>query len=257
MISNLGLQLYTARDLITDEASLDSTIEQLVKMGYTQMQTAGWESEAMAEIAKKHGMQIVGTHYSFDKIRDDVEGTVALHKALGTTNLGLGAMPGWAHESQEQLFNFIKEMNRCADIYAQHGMKLTYHNHSFEFSSIDGKKTVMEYLAEGFNENISFVLDTCWVANSGADICDWLEKLAGRIDILHLKDIKSICIDGWNTRQEMCEIGNGLIAWDRVLKTAEATGVKYYVVEQDKFWIDGDPFKSLEISRSYLERFMK
>ena len=52
MFSKLGLQLYTARELIKDEASLDSVIERLVDMGYTQMQTAGWESEAMAKIAK-------------------------------------------------------------------------------------------------------------------------------------------------------------------------------------------------------------
>lgn len=257
MFSKLGLQLYTARNLIKDEASLEEVIERLVALGYTQMQTAGWESEAMARIAKKHGMEIVGTHYNFDKIQNEVEETVKLHQALGTTNLGLGAMPGWAHEDQDGLFRFIETMNKTADIYAKYGMRLTYHNHSFEFSSLDGKKTVMDYMYEGFNDNVSFVLDTCWVANAGADVCDWIEKLSGRLDILHLKDIRSICIDGWNTRQEMCEIGNGLIAWDKVIKTAETTGVKYYVVEQDGHWIDDDPFKSLEVSKNYLEKFMK
>lgn len=257
MFSKLGLQLYTARELIKDEASLDSVIERLVDMGYTQMQTAGWESEAMAKIAKKHGMEIVGTHYNFDKIQNEVEETVKLHEALGTTNLGLGAMPGWAHESQDNLFRFIETMNKTADIYAKYGMRLTYHNHSFEYSSLDGKKTVMDYMYEGLNDNVSFVLDTCWVANAGADVCDWIEKLSGRLDILHLKDIKSICYDGWNTRQEMCEIGNGLISWDKVISTAEKTGVKYFVVEQDAHWVDNDPFKSLQISKDYLERFMK
>jgi sugar phosphate isomerase/epimerase len=117
---------------------------------------------------------------------------------------------------------------------------------------------MMEYMYDEFDkDNITFVLDTCWVANSGADVCEWIEKLQGRLDILHLKDIRSINLDGWSVRQEMCEIGNGLICWDKVLKTAQDTGVKYCVVEQDRFWVDDDPFKSLEISANYLKKFFK
>lgn len=257
MFSKLGLQLYTVRDLIKEPNSLDSVFEKLAELGYTEAQSAGSESCDMAKAARKHGISIVGTHYNYDKIKNDVENTVKLHEMLGVTNLGLGAMPGWAHEDQDSLFRFIEEMNKTASIYAPYGMKLTYHNHSFEFSTLDGKKTVMEYLYEGFDKNnISFVLDTCWVANAGADVCDWIEKLEGRLDILHLKDIKSITIDGWNTRQEMCEVGRGLIAWDRVIATAEKTGVKHYVVEQDGGWIDNDPFKSLEVSKKYLEKYL-
>lgn len=257
MFSELGLQLYTVRQLINDGASIDELLKKLVDIGYTQVQTAGYETPELANAAKKHGVKIVGTHYNYDRIKNEVEDTVRLHELLETTNLGLGAMPGWAHEDQDALFRFIEEMNKTAEIYSRYGMKLTYHNHSFEFSSLDGKKTVMEYLCEGFDKNnISFVLDTCWVANSGADVCDWIEKLEGRIDILHLKDIRSVTVDGWNTRQEMCEIGRGLIAWDRVLSSAEKTGVKYYVVEQDAYWIDNDPLKSLTASKKYLDKYL-
>ncbi len=256
MFSKLGLQLYTARECIKDEQSLDAVIEKLVSMGYTQVQTAGWESENMAAICKKHGMEIVGTHYNFDKIQNEVEDTVRLHEKLGTTNVGLGVMPEWAHKDMDGLMRFIEIMNKTAEIYSKYGFKLTYHNHSFEFASIDGKKITMDYLYEGFDKkNISFVLDTCWVANAGADIREWIEKLKGRLDILHLKDIRHY--DGPNTHQEMCEVGNGLICWDKVIKTAEDTGVKYFVVEQDKFWIDGDPLKSLQVSVDYLKKYMK
>lgn len=257
MFSNLGVQLYTVRHLIENENSIEGVLQKLLALGYTQIQTAGYETPDLARLTKQYGISIVGTHYNYGKIKNEVEDTVKLHELLGTTNLGLGAMPSWAHEDQDGLFKFIEDMNKTAEIYAKHGMKLTYHHHSFEFSSLDGKKTVMEYLCEGFDKkNISFVLDTCWVANAGADVCDWIEKLEGRLDILHLKDIRSLTIDGWNTRQEMCEVGNGLIAWDRVLASAEKTGVKYYVVEQDDHWIGNDPLKSLEFSKSYLKKYL-
>ena len=41
MFSKLGLQLYTVRDYMNDEASIDETFARLVKMGYTEGQTAG------------------------------------------------------------------------------------------------------------------------------------------------------------------------------------------------------------------------
>ena len=57
--------------------------------------------------------------------------------------------------------------------------------------------------------------------------------------------------------QGYTEIGNGNIWWDGVLETAERIGVKHYVVEQDGRWIDKDPFKSLQVSKDYLSRYMK
>ena len=258
MISKLGLQLYTVRDYMNTDKDIESTIERLVSMGYTVGQTAGHESESLAKIAKKYGMEIAGTHFSFDKIINEPDETMRLHEILGTTNIGIGAMPTEGRTSQEGFENFIKSYNKVAPIYAKNGFKLTYHNHSFEFASHDGKKILMEYMYDEFDKNnITFVLDTCWVAASGADVCDWIEKLQGRLDILHLKDIRSINIDGWAVKQEMCEIGNGLICWDKVIKTAVDTDVKYFVVEQDNFWIDGDPFKSLEISKNYLQKYIK
>ena len=163
------------------------------------------------------------------------------------------------NECETTKTKIVEEYNAAAAEYAKHGFKLTYHNHSYEFVEVKDGKSMMDLLVEGFDKNnISFVLDTCWVANAGCDVCAWLEKLAGRVDILHLKDLKVYFADEgrWAVRQQLCEIGNGNLAWDRILRTAEATGVKHIVVEQDNSWIDGDPFKSLEFSRKYLDQYL-
>ena len=256
MFTKLGLQVYTVRDHIKDEASMDATFAKLAELGYSELQTAGWESETYAALAKKHGLTVIGTHYNFDKIINNIDETVALHKALGTTNIGIG---GGSARSYDDIMTFIEKYNKAAAEYAKHGFKLTYHNHSFEFVEVKDGKSMMDLLVEGLDkDNVSFVLDTCWVANAGGDVCAWLEKLAGRIDILHLKDLKVTFSDEgkWAVRQQLCEIGNGNLAWDRILRTAEATGVKHIVVEQDNGWIDGDPFKSLEFSKKYLDQYL-
>jgi len=260
MFQKLGLQLYTVRDYMTDEKSIDETFARLVAMGYTEGQTAGSNVElpAFAELAKKHGMSIVGTHYDFDKIVNDPAATMALHDKLGTKNVGIGGMPGDARHSYDGLMKFIETFNKSAELYAKEGYKLTYHNHSFEFVKVKDNKTMMDYLtAELDPQNISFVLDTCWVAHGGADVRFWLEKLAGRIDILHLKDIEPYFNENKKITQGYTEIGNGNIWWDGVLDVAEKIGVKHYVVEQDGRWIDGDPFKSLQASKEYLSKYIK
>jgi len=258
MFSKLGLQLYTVRNCIKDEKSLEKTLEALVSMGYTEAQTAGQESEEFAKLAKSYGISIVGTHTDYNAIINDTDRMLKLHDMLGTKNIGIGGMPYEARKSYDHLMKFIESYNKAAAIYAKHGFKLTYHNHSFEFVRINGNKTAMDYMYEEFDkQNISFVLDTCWVANAGADVRYWLEKLAGRVDILHLKDITSVYADeSFWSQPQLCEIGNGNIWWDGVLETAERIGVKHYVVEQDDFWIDNDPLKSLEISANYLKKYM-
>ena len=260
MFNKLGLQLYTVRDFMTDEMGIEKTFERLAKMGYTEGHTAGDNVElpCYAELANRYGMKIVGTHYDFNKIVNSPKETMALHQKLGTTNVGIGGMPGDARRNYDNLMSFIDTFNKTAELYAKEGFKLTYHNHSFEFIKINGKKTIMDYLYEELDpKNTSFVLDTCWVAHGGADVRLWLEKLAGRIDILHLKDIEPFFNENGSVTQSYTEIGNGNIYWDGVLALAEKIGVKHYVVEQDSRWIDGDPFKSLEASHEFLKKYMK
>ena len=76
----------------------------------------------------------------------------------------------------------------------------------------------------------------------------WIEKLAGRIDILHLKAM------GRNEQGPfITEIGNDNMNWAGMLESAEKAGVKYFVVEQD-IW-PGDPFDSIKQSSEYLHKY--
>lgn len=240
-MKELGLQVYTIRDVFANEG-YDVAFKKMAEAGYTQAQTAGAyedmdDARAYADAAKAAGVTIVGTHYSWDKIKNDVEGTVEVHKLLGTTNVGVGSMPTEARKDFSELVKFIAEFNEAAEKYKKYGMKLTYHNHSFEFVKIKDNKTLMDYLIDGFGDNVSFVLDTYWVQHGGADIRRMIERLSGRIDILHLKDMAA-----WNPETKApyyTQIGDGNIDMKDIVAHAEAHGVKYFVVEQDgNFEID-------------------
>ena len=159
--------------------------------------------------------------------------------------------------SLDNLKKFISDFNHAAEGYAKHGFKLTYHNHNFEFLRIDGTKTLMDYLYEGFDKDtVSFVLDTCWVHAGCASLDEWMDKLAGRIDILHLKDVM-LRYDAGHLFGTMTEVGNGFVDWKKVIEKAEKIGVKHYIVEQDANFADGNAFHSIKTSADYLKPFMR
>ncbi len=176
----------------------------------------------MIEIAKELGIKIIGTHTGLPYLEENTETAIKDHKLMDTTNCGIGA---WTqYDTKEEVEDFIKRANSLADKLYEHGMKFTYHNHSHEFMHIDGKTTIMDMLVEGLNpEKTSFVLDTCWVANAGGCVRHWLEKLAGRVDILHLKDkgYTINLVDDGKYSLGITEIGNGNLYWDGIIETAE------------------------------------
>ena len=260
-MKQFGLQLYSVRDHMADEAGIKETFAKIAEMGYTYGQTAGTYDfitpEKFAEYAREAGIEICGTHYSWDKIRNDVEGTVAYHRALGTTNVGIGGMPFEARANVEVLNAFIDEFNACAAKYAEYGMKLTYHNHSFEFKKLEDGRTLFDHLVEKFDKNnVSFVLDTYWLQHGGKDIREMIETLAGRVDILHIKDMEAchrLAIGGSAIDVPfITEIGSGNLNFKSIIATAEACGVKYVVVEDDRA-VDVGSFDAVKKSADYIK----
>lgn len=250
-MKQVGLQLYTVRDQMSDPKNIPDVFQKIAAMGYTQAQTAGdfHDVEAFAKAAKDAGVKIVGTHYSWDKIRNDIEGTVRVHEILGTKNVGIGGMPLEPRTDFDALMAFIDECNRVAAALKPYGCTFTYHNHSFEFVKIKDNKTVMDYLIEGFGDNITFVLDTYWVQHGGADIRRMIERLSGRIEIMHLKDMAAV--DPNTKAPYITDVGSGNIDMKDIVATAEQHGVKYFVVEQDGNY-EVDSMTSAEKSCRYL-----
>ncbi len=254
-MKKIGLQIYTIRDYFKFPEMAKASFKRMAEIGYTQGQTAGdygLTPEQYAGAAHDAGIEIVGTHYSWDKIINETDETMKVHEILGTTNVGIGGMPGFARENKENLLQFIDQANEAAAKLYSRGFKFTYHNHSFEFKKFDGK-TMFDYLVEGLDpKTCSFVLDTYWVQHGGADVRATIERLAGRIDILHLKDMGACGGEKGNVPY-ITSIGNGNINFKDIIPLAEKTGVKSFVVEQDTNWRDNDPFKAITDSYEYIK----
>ena len=245
-LNKIGVQLYTVRDFLDTEENVKRSFERIKALGYDEIQIASRQIpyDVMGNLAREAGLDIVGTHDDFWMMYNTPDVAMENHRLLGTTTMGIG---GCVEKSLEAYEDKIEKFNTVAKAIGPHGFKFSYHNHSHEFINYGGK-TIMDRLVEGLDPNYtSFVLDTYWVQHGGGDVRYWIEKLAGRIDILHLKDMKRVDAD---VPHIYAEIGNGNLYWEGIIESALKTGVKSFIVEQD--FCPGDPFDSLKISSDYL-----
>ena len=242
-MNDFGLQLYTVRRVISDD-TIETVMHEIKKAGYTYVQAAGSleNIEKQGKVARSVGLDVIGSVSSLDIICEDLDKAIDVHKSLGASDIGVSAFFSSAAEVEK----FIRKANSVADILSDHGLSFSYHNHSGEFVRLENGKTAYDMLIEGLvSPNAYFMPDTYWIQHGGADVRYYIEKLKTRIKILHLKDAK-MTSGGLN----FAEIGRGNLFWEGIVESAKASGVKYFVVEQDK--CDNSPLDSIKYSAEYL-----
>lgn len=256
-MKEIGLQIYTVRKYTETMEATAEAMKRIREIGYSSIQTAGApysieEAKQYKEAADAAGLSICGTHFDWKILSTDIDTAIEIHKILGVTNVGIGGMPVAARETKETLMDFIGTANRVAKDLASEGMKLGYHNHSFEFKRFDGK-TMMDTLIEELDPSITFILDVYWLQHGGCDIRKMMERLAGRVDILHLKDMGA-CGGEKGNIPYITEIGAGNINFEDIIPLGEKIGVKHFVVEQDVNFATGDSMESIKTAYDYLKK---
>ena len=239
----LAAQLYTLRDYCKTPADIATTMAKVKAMGYDAVQTSGMgeiDTVELRRIVDSEGLTICATHRGFDALRDDTQAEIEYHKAIGCENVAIGGAPADYH-SAEGFARFAKDATEVGRKLAEAGLTFSYHNHSHEFTKHDGRLAMDIIYGESDPRYLLAELDTYWVQHGGGDPAAWIDKLSDRIVLLHLKDM------AMNGREQLyAEIGEGNLNWDRILASAAAAGVRWYIVEQDL--CQRDQFESLAIS---------
>ena len=245
----IGAQLYTVRDFTQNLDDFAESLKKIAGIGYTTVQVSGtcsFEADWLKEQLKNTGLTCAITHTNQRRVAEETEAVINEHRIFGCGCIGLGSIPWELHNNPAGLQAFIEMYTEPARKIREADMKLMYHNHAFEFTKANGL-TFLERLAAAFPaEELGFTLDSYWVQYGGGDPAAWAEKLSGRIDCVHVKDMKYE-----NDRQMMAYIGEGCLNFDRYLSACESAGTRYVLVEQDDCQ-GRDPFWCLKKSYEYL-----
>ncbi len=247
----IGAQLYTVRDFAKDLCGFSETLKKVADIGYKTVQVSGtcdYEAEWLRAELEKNGLSCVLTHTKPTEIIENTETVCKNHDVFACKYIGVGAMPGGGKVTDEIYEKFVSDFMPAAKIIKENGHKLFYHNHAFEYSrSADGRLFMEKLLSDFSAEFLGITFDTYWAQFAGADPAEWLLKLKGRVECLHLKDMTAT----FNNKNRMAPVGCGNMNFEKIIASAETAGAEFLLVEQDDCY-EEDPFDCLKKSYDYL-----
>ncbi|HEX5692081.1 MAG TPA: sugar phosphate isomerase/epimerase [Roseiflexaceae bacterium] len=244
MITNpIALQMYTLREMT--DADMRGTLRAVADLGYRAVEFASFgglsAAELRAELAAL-GLQAIAVQVALTRLESELDAALADLRTLGAPYI---VCPWLAPERRdaEGYHALAQSLNRIGKAAQEAGLQLCYHNHDFEFERY-GAQTGYEIL---FGETdpmlVKAELDLYWVAFSGNDPVEFIRSLAGRIPLVHLKDMAA-------ESRTFAEVGQGTLDFPSILAACDEAGAEWLIVEQDRS--ERSPLESVGMSLEYL-----
>ena len=222
----LGLQLYTVRDLL--QKDLDGTLAALAAAGYKHVETAGYAGKTAQEFKAaldRHGLHAASMHVPINMIRDNTAQVLADAKLFGAT----WVVDPWMEEKDRNAAGYRaagEALAKVAAAWKNEGVRVAYHNHDFEFKTLEGGKTGYDTLFEAAGPDVKSELDLYWTVFAGQDPLAIAAAHPGRVALAHAKDAA--------TDKTIADVGAGTIDFGKILTQLKAGGLQYAFVEHDQ-----------------------
>ena len=249
---HIGLQLYSLRDDVSD-LGIQKVLEIVAKMGYVNLETAGYNNGKIYGIAPEEfkkmvddlGMRVtsshVGRHLSNDRT-EDMSWWNKATEAHASAGMKYMIMPSSPLNGEGATLDNVKKygdyFNEIGLITAGASITFGYHNHSFEFKNkIDGIPVYDLLMEHTSPKHVIFQNDVYWTKVGGYDPVEYLKKYPERIKVLHIKDEKGIG-------------KSGEMDFKAIFDRAYANNIKDWYVEVESY--DGTPQEDVKKSYDFL-----
>ncbi len=244
----LGLQLYTIRDAMEKDPVLALT--EVAKIGYKYIELANYSDgkfygftpvefkKAVADI----GLEILSSHTQVEAKGITLENAKKMAEDHAVLGVKYCVQP-WINAEDRNIASYrkmIADWNKVGGIMKEHGIKFGYHNHNFEFNTIDGIVPYYDiFLKEMDKDLITMEIDLFWAVKAGQNPVDIFNKYPGRFEIFHMKDGYTTETPFFEPKSvDMAPVGTGLVNFKEILAAKDVAGMKYMIVEQDCSFTD-------------------
>ncbi len=241
----IALQLYTVREPLA--ADYIGTLRKVADLGYDHVQLTAaipLETQHLKSVLDDLGLGVAGIHVGGNQLREELDKWISFCQVVGTVDLIWPFLPPNMRESKADWLEAAGIMDELGARCKDRGIRLSYHNHSFEFVKFDGTYGLDLLYENTEPDHLYAELDTYWVKHGGEEPVEYIQKYSGRLATLHVKDMAD------DADRSFAEVGSGILDWPAICDAAVEAGVKYYVVEQDT--CPGDPLQSARQSLEFL-----
>jgi sugar phosphate isomerase/epimerase len=224
----IGLQLYTLREAMASEFS--GVIKKVADFGYLGVEAAGviYEHTPVQDAAKLFkdlGLTVLGAHEKLP-LGDDKNAVLDRMALLDCKRLICPWRPPEQFKTLDSIKAVCDDLNAADEVARANSLSLLYHNHWFEYESLDGK-LAHQIMLENLAPTVGFEIDTYWVKVAGQDPSQVITELGSRVPLLHIKDGPADKIES-----DMTAVGEGVMDWDAVIGAGKSA--EWLIVELDR-----------------------
>ncbi len=249
MASQIAAQLFTLRNFCKTPADIATSLKKVKQIGFDAVQVSGMgkiDPKELSTILKGEGLACCATHIGMDRMKADPQAVADEHALWGCKYTAIGGF-GWSGMDSAAWSAFAKDYSAVSATLGKLGLAVGYHNHSHELVKYDGQ-TALDLLVKELDKSVWMEIDTYWITHGGGDPIAWINKVAGRIPCIHLKDMAITP----ERKQLMAEVGEGNLNFPGILEAAKKAGTQWFIIEQDD--CNGkDPFDCLATSLKNLK----
>jgi sugar phosphate isomerase/epimerase len=235
----IGLQLYTLRKPFAADPL--GTLQQIRAAGYDSVEFAAPLDMDFASLAARMrdiALDCPSVHVGLADITGQPGRVLEVAKTLGCRFIVLP----YVDPNDADWKAVVAQAQTFARQAQGEGFRFCYHHHHFEFDDSRGFRPFDILVGESDPSLLFFELDVYWLKTAGQDPLAMIERMAGRVKLLHLKDALP---DG-----NMTDVGSGTLDFPALIAAGDAAGVEYMFVEHDfppkPYW------PSVEASLAYL-----
>jgi len=236
----VGFQSWTIKEQLSKDFA--GTLKMMSSQGYKLIEMCSPKGYAtigfgafvdmkpadMRKIISDNGLTCPSCHFGSAELFDDVDARIEWSQQVGLTQMICSTfwLPKTATLKDYQ--DAADKLNKSAEKIKKAGMQAGFHNHEFEFATLEGQ-LIYDALMARFDPDLVKMQFQTEVINLGYKAADYFKKYPGRFISSHLSD--------WTADKKEVPVGQGVIDWKEFFAAARTGGVKNFFVEMapDKF----------------------
>lgn len=249
----ISVQLYSVRNDCAQD--FDKALERVAKMGFQGVEFAGYHTyngkpKELKQRLADLGLKAAGTHIGTGQLEgDNLQRTIDFHAEIGCKFLIVPGDGDFTNPDKHK--QFAERLSKAAAALKPHDMYCGYHNHTHEFSKLDGK-TYWDHFAENTTKDVVLQQDVGWTTHAGVDPVELIRKYPGRSRIIHFKPDVPEGVEG-----KTPIIGQDAVNWKGIIEACYDVGAtEWFTIEQEWYPQGVSPMAATEMSLVGLKKIL-